>query len=96
MMYTLPQRLGSSRSLTLDVFTLVQLQGLVAYLAIERGDLEVALDFAHRAVHKAREEYAANPALTDRLSYYLRLEASVLESLGRLDEAMALDAECPN
>jgi hypothetical protein len=71
-----------------------QLLGLLAQIAIERGDLEVALDFAHRATHTAREDFhPMNPDAPAHLSYCLGIEADVLEKLGRLDEVMALDAE---
>jgi hypothetical protein len=65
----------------------------LAGVAVERDDLEAALDFAHRAVHTAREEYVAkNPGVRE-LTHALRREANVLEGLGRLDEAMARDAK---
>jgi hypothetical protein len=53
----------------------------------------VALDFADRALHKAKEEYAEEPGAYSDYSFDLVVKARVLESLGRLDEAMALDAE---
>jgi hypothetical protein len=79
-----------------------KLLSLLAHIAVERGDLEVALDFTHRAVNKAREDPAA---ITKRLAsavlcedlpellIHLGFKAWVLESLGRLDEALALDDE---
>jgi hypothetical protein len=44
-------------------------------------------------VHNAREECATNPAAVPELLRGLRTEANILDSLGRLDEALALDAE---
>jgi hypothetical protein len=70
-----------------------QLFRLLASIAVERGDLEVALDFAHRALCLARADYARDPTVGIDLPDCLKAEASILESLGRLDEAVALDAE---
>jgi hypothetical protein len=53
----------------------------------------VALDFVHRAVSRARELIATNPEAAERLSSWLPQEAQVLDSLGRIDEALALDVE---
>jgi hypothetical protein len=58
-----------------------------------RDDLEAALDFARRGTQKAREERATDPELVIHLTYCLRVEARILDSVGRLDEAVALDAE---
>jgi tetratricopeptide (TPR) repeat protein len=55
--------------------------------------LEVALDFAHRALCMARDEYATDPAALRYLIRNLKSEANILEGLGRLDEAMAHDRE---
>jgi tetratricopeptide (TPR) repeat protein len=66
---------------------------ILGKIAAERGDLDVALDFAHRAVHHAREDYAADPRFVVYLKFCLIAEADILDSLGRLDEALALDAE---
>jgi hypothetical protein len=70
-----------------------QLLEYLADLAVERGNLDVALDFAHRVAHKAREICAVDNLAENELMNALRAEANILESLGRLDEAMALDAE---
>jgi tetratricopeptide (TPR) repeat protein len=70
-----------------------QILRLLAQIAFDRGDLEVALDFAHRAAHTARELIPADPAAVKDLSVCLIYEALILESLGRLDEAMDLDDE---
>jgi hypothetical protein len=70
-----------------------QLISGLADIAVERGTLEVALDLAHRAVHKAREELARDPFAVIRVTSCRKAQAGILESLGRLDEAMALDAE---
>jgi hypothetical protein len=81
-------------SLTLDLLTVPsQFLGLLAQIAFERGDLEVALDLVHRAAHDAQEEYATDPAVLGELCMFLECEARVLDSLGRLDEAIARDAE---
>jgi hypothetical protein len=78
----------------IDLFVLrFQILGLLAKITVERGDLEVALDLAHRALHTAREAYATDPDQLDRLSSCLEAAANILELLGRLDEALALDAE---
>jgi hypothetical protein len=70
-----------------------QILNLLAQNAFERGDLKVALDFAHRAAHTARELIPQDPAAAKALANCLIYEAMILESLGRLDEAMALDYE---
>jgi tetratricopeptide (TPR) repeat protein len=66
---------------------------MLAQIAVERGDLEVALDLAHRAVNKAREGCLSDAKVADHMTFALNSEATILESLGRLDEALALDAE---
>jgi hypothetical protein len=71
----------------------LQMLGMLAQKAFERDDLEVALDFAHRAVQNGREDYATNKEAVREVVAYLQFEANILESLGRLDEAAALDAE---
>jgi hypothetical protein len=50
-------------SLTLCLLAVrLQVLGLLAQIAFERGDLEVALDFAHRGpCRMAREDYATDP-----------------------------------
>jgi hypothetical protein len=53
----------------------------------------VALDFAQRAVQKGRKEYAADTKTVRDLDSSLKTGADILDSLGRLDEAIALDAE---
>jgi tetratricopeptide (TPR) repeat protein len=53
----------------------------------------MALDWAHRALCTAREEDLTDPELGNDLGNCLATNAHILESLGRLDEAMALDAE---
>jgi tetratricopeptide (TPR) repeat protein len=70
-----------------------QLTRRLASIAVERGDLEAALGFAHRAVHYARKKYAEAPESVSSFSVTLQAEADILESLGRLDEALALDDE---
>jgi tetratricopeptide (TPR) repeat protein len=67
---------------------------LLAHVAIERGELEVALDFAHKALETARHDNLTKPeAAQEDLSLFLRTEANILDSLGRLEEALALDDE---
>jgi hypothetical protein len=68
---------------------------MLAQIALERGDLEGALDFAQRAKHEARKDYAENPKdeEVEELSFVLMTEAEVLEALDRLDEAIILDNE---
>jgi hypothetical protein len=81
-------------SLTLHLVTMrSQFLYMLAHIAVERGDLRVALDFAHRAVPKTREEIATKAVGLDVLIEALRTEAHILESLGRFDEAFALDEE---
>jgi hypothetical protein len=65
----------------------------LAEVAVEGDDLDAALEFAHRAVHTAREEYVAKNHGVRELTHALRREANVLEGLGRRDEAVARDAE---
>jgi hypothetical protein len=45
-------------------------------------------------VQNAKEEHATDPAALEKLCNILQDEAFILESLGRLDEAIVLDAEC--
>jgi hypothetical protein len=71
-----------------------QVLGMQSQIALERGDLEVAREFAHRAAHSAREASVTEGVSSEHLLFYFRHEADILESLGRLDEALALDAEC--
>jgi tetratricopeptide (TPR) repeat protein len=70
-----------------------QVLGLLAMTASERGDLEAALDFATRAVERAKDLCARSRDLVYHLTHVLLLEANILESLGRFDEALARDAE---
>jgi hypothetical protein len=70
-----------------------QLLGVLAQIAVERGDLHLALDRAHKAVQTASEDYSTDPDSISHLIYCRGVEANILESLGRLDEASALDAE---
>jgi tetratricopeptide (TPR) repeat protein len=79
-----------------------KLLSMLAHIAVDRGDLEVALDFTHRAVNKAREDPAATtvklfspviPEGVPELLIHLGFKALILEWLGRLDEALALDEE---
>jgi tetratricopeptide (TPR) repeat protein len=79
-----------------DIFLALCAKVLIhlSIIAQERGDLEVALDFAQRALNKAREEFVTNADGHRDLTDALRLKAGTLELLGRLDEALALDAEC--
>jgi hypothetical protein len=63
---------------------------LLAEVLVEKDNPEEALDFAHRAVDKARKRHGD---AHEYLPHCLRLKADILESLGRLDEALALDAE---
>jgi hypothetical protein len=65
----------------------------LSQIALERGDLDVALDFAHRAAHRTRELCAVKVIAEKELLEALAREANILDLLGRLDEAMALDAE---
>jgi tetratricopeptide (TPR) repeat protein len=62
---------------------------MLAELADERGDLEVALDYAHTALHTARE----GPVASRDISTLLKTKANILDSLGRLEEAFHLDVE---
>jgi tetratricopeptide (TPR) repeat protein len=83
-------------SLTLHFSTFrFQILRVLASIHEERGELDVALDFAHRAVQEARELFASDVDVDEEGVFMnaLRIEADILESLGRLDEAMALDAE---
>jgi tetratricopeptide (TPR) repeat protein len=70
-----------------------QILGTLSQIAVERGNLEVALDFADRAVNKAREGCLSHAVVAKQMIFALDSEAAILESLGRLDEALALDAE---
>jgi tetratricopeptide (TPR) repeat protein len=70
-----------------------QVFGLLAKIAVERGDLEVALDLAHRALQEARELHLKHPVGAQHVIKCLLLEANILQSLGRLDQAIALDRE---
>jgi hypothetical protein len=64
-------------------------------IAASRKDWEVALGFVQRGTREAREAYAADPELgRSHLVLCLRAEADFLELVGRLDDAMAVDAEC--
>jgi tetratricopeptide (TPR) repeat protein len=65
----------------------------LANCAIERGDLEVALDFAQRAVNKAREDHVGDPESASSLGFALMQKADILGWLDRPDEAIAADAE---
>jgi hypothetical protein len=68
---------------------------------IDRGDWDAALLHAQRALHIAREDFpeniAENPALCADLIHRLRdimvLNSDILEALGRVDEALAIDAK---
>jgi hypothetical protein len=66
---------------------------LLSLIAVERGDLAVALDWALKAVQAAREEYATSRHALKYLLNSLAAKASVLDSLGHHDEALAVDAE---
>jgi tetratricopeptide (TPR) repeat protein len=73
-----------------------QISSLLAVSVLERrGDKDEALRHAQRAVQTAREEYVhtTREEAVEALTRGLRTEALVLDSLGRLDEAVALDAE---
>jgi tetratricopeptide (TPR) repeat protein len=70
-----------------------QFLGLLAEVAIERGDLEMALDLANKAALHSEGLSPTNPSRSGQLSTCLRKRAEILEALGRLDEALALDAE---
>jgi tetratricopeptide (TPR) repeat protein len=83
-----------SISLTLHPFALPsQILGLLAQVALERDDLNLALAFAQRSVQVARDACATDTAARRYLLVALRAEADILESLGRLDDALAIDAE---
>jgi tetratricopeptide (TPR) repeat protein len=69
------------------------MDSLLVSVALERGDWEVTLDKMQRLTHEEREKYATNPEDSARLFESLWAEAMALEELGRLDEALALDAE---
>jgi hypothetical protein len=56
----------------------------------------VARDYAHRAVRNAKKVNLTHPVGPEHMACYLRLEASILGSLGRLDEAVTLDLEILN
>jgi hypothetical protein len=67
---------------------------LLASVSVERGDLAVARDFAHRATQTARQDYAVHPKnMKKQLVFCLQTEADILDSSGRLDEARGLDLE---
>jgi hypothetical protein len=53
----------------------------------------MALDYANTALHTARGGHATNSTAYRDISTLLRTKANILDSLGRLDEAVALDAE---
>jgi hypothetical protein len=91
----LPDRhVSRQSSLTHHLFALpFQVLGLLAQIAVERGDVEVALGFAHRATHNARELRPTDPAEIHELTTALEIEADILDSLGRPGGAMALDDE---
>jgi hypothetical protein len=66
---------------------------LLAFSVVDRGNSDEALVHAQRGVQMAREAYATDPEAVYDLTRGLRLQAHILDSLGRLDEAIALDAE---
>jgi hypothetical protein len=83
-----------SINLTLCLLALrSQLLGVLAEVAVERGDLDVALEFAQKARHKTRELCGVDHGAERDLRCTLRAEAHILDLLGRLDEAVALDTE---
>jgi tetratricopeptide (TPR) repeat protein len=65
----------------------------LANCAFERGDLDKALEIVQRATHAARRALTTGAEAVQDFNDALRFEAHILESLGRLDEAMAVDAE---
>jgi hypothetical protein len=73
-----------------------QVLRVLALCAIDRGDFDAALLHTQRALHIAREEFAGNSALSayafDRLTLFMTLNSDILDALGRLDQAMAIDA----
>jgi tetratricopeptide (TPR) repeat protein len=67
--------------------------GILAEIAVERGDLEVALEIQQRALRTAREDYTTDAQRVEHLSPFLKATAKILGSLGRLGEALTLDVE---
>jgi tetratricopeptide (TPR) repeat protein len=71
----------------------LQFSCLLAGIAHERGDPDVALDFADRALRTAREEYATEPEAVHDFATVLKVAGNILGSLGRVGEALHLDLE---